>query len=208
MLSLSKSKFISPLAVHDALREKKVALFTPQEFNWIFKSSPRQTRYFLEAYTKRNFLIRLKKGLYALKEMVPSEEVIAGAIYRPSYISLEYALARYGIIPEMPYTITSVTTRATASFLVRGKNFSYKKIKREAFTGYVPERIDGQTIFMADPEKALVDYLYFVSLGKKTMNDRMMLSRLERKKLISYGRLFGREGLNKLVKDVLEMKPS
>jgi len=34
------------------------------------------------------------------------------------------------------------------------------------------------------------------------------LSRLERKKLISYARLFGREGLNKLVKDVLEMKPS
>lgn len=196
------------MAVHDALREKKAALFTPQEFSRIFKSSPRQTRYFLEAYTKRGFLIRIKKGLYALKEMVPSEEVIAGAIYRPSYISLEYALSRYGIIPEMSYTITSVTTRATASFSVRGKNFSYQKIKQKAFTGYAPEQAGGQTIFIADPEKALVDYLYFVSLGKKTMNDRLMLSRLKREKLVSYARLFDREGLNKLVKNVLKMKPS
>lgn len=195
------------MAVHDALQEKGVALFTPQEFSRIFKVSPRQTRYFLEAYTKRGLLVRLKQGLYALKEMVPNEEVIANALYKPSYISLEYALARYGIIPEMPYTITSVTTRATASFSVRDKEFSYKKIKRKAFTGYRPERVGEQTIFIADPEKALVDYLYFVSLGKKTLNDRLMLSRLDRKKVISYAKLFGREGLSELTAKVLKTNP-
>ena len=208
MLSLSKSKFIPPLAVHDALHEKGVALFTPQEFSRIFKVSSRQTRYFLEAYTKRGLLVRLKQGLYALKEMLPNEEVVANALYKPSYISLEYALARYGVIPEMPYTITSVTTRATASFSVRDKEFSYKKIKREAFTGYRPERIGEQTIFIADPEKALADYLYFVSLGKKTLNDRLMLRRLEHKKILSYAKLFGREGLNELVKDIIKIKPT
>jgi len=203
MLSLSKSKFIPPLAVHDALQEKGVALFTPQEFSRIFKASPRQTRYFLEAYTKRGLLSRLKKGLYALKEMVPSEEMIANALYKPSYISLEYALARYGIIPEMPYTITSVTTRITASFVVGDKEFSYKKIKQKAFTGYRPERVGERTVFIADPEKALADYLYFVSLGKKRLNDRLMLSRLERKKILSYANLFGRKGLNELAKSML-----
>ena len=208
MLSLSKPKFIPPLAVHDVLHEKGVALFTPQEFSRIFRASPRQTRYFLEAYTKRGLLSRLKKGLYALKELVPNEEVIANALYKPSYISLEYALARYGIIPEMPYTITSITTRATASFSVRDKEFSYRKIKQKAFTGYGPERAGEHTIFIADPEKALVDYLYFVSLGKKTLNDRLMLSRLKRKKILSYANLFGREGLTELVKDILKTKPS
>lgn len=196
------------MAVHDTLREKGVALFTPREFSRIFRASPRQTRYFLEAYTKRGLLARLKKGLYALKEMIPNEEVIANALYKPSYVSLEYALARYGIIPEMPYTVTSVTTKATALFSVRDKEFSYKKIKRKAFTGYRPERVGKYAVFIADREKALVDYLYFVSLGKKTLNDRLILSRLERKKIVSYAKLFGREGLNELVKDILKTKPS
>ena len=192
--------------MHDILQEKKVALFTPDELSRILKIPPRNTRYFLEAYTKRGLLVRLRKGLYALKEMIPNEEVIANALYQPSYISLEYALSRYGIIPEMPYTITSVTTKITATFTTRGRDFSYQKIKKAAYTGYAPQKVGGHTIFIATPEKAFVDYLYFVSLGKKTLNDRLSFDRLEHKKVRSYGKLFDRPRLDALIGDVLAHK--
>ncbi len=206
MLAKFKTNIISPLAVHDTLREKKVAIFSPGEFSRIFKIPMRNTRYFLETYTKRGLLVRLRKGQYVLKEMIPNEEVIANALYQPSYVSLEYALSRFGIIPEMPYTVTSVTTKITATFTALGRDFSYQKIKKSAFTGYVPEKVGNNTIFIATPEKALADYLYFVSLGKTTLNDRLSIDRLEHKKIISYGKLYGRPGLDALIIDVLSHK--
>jgi predicted transcriptional regulator of viral defense system len=206
MLAKLKTSIISPLTVHDTLQEKRVTLFTPNEFSRVFKVPMRKTRYFLEMYTKRGLLVRLRNGLYALKEMVPNEEVIANALYQPSYISLEYALSRYGIIPEMPYTITSVTPKITATFTARGKDFSYQKIKKNAFTGYVPEKVGDHTIFIATPEKALVDYLYFVSLGKRTLNDRFSIGRLDHKKIMLYGKRYARPQLDALITAVLTPK--
>lgn len=204
MSTILKSKFARPLLIQDALRDQGIAFFTPNEVSRFFRLSPETTKYFLETYTKRGLFMRVKKGLYALKSNMPREEVIANALYRPSYISLEYALSHYGIIPESPYSITSVTTKVSASFIVREKEFLYKKIKREAFTGYAPEKAGGHTIFMAEPEKALVDYLYFVSLGKKTLNDRLDISRLNMKKAHGYASLFDRPGLTKIV-DALKL---
>ncbi|MEA1936910.1 MAG: hypothetical protein U9N04_02245 [Patescibacteria group bacterium] len=207
MLSLSKQK-IQPLAVADVLQEKGIAVFTPQEFSRFFNTSPRQTRYFLEAYTKRSFLVRLKKNLYALKTKLPSEEIIANALYKPSYLSLEYVLSRHGIIPESTYSITSITTRATADFSVLGKEFLYRKIKKAAYIGYVPEKIDGKTIFIAEPEKALTDYLYFVSLGRKTLNNRIDVRRLNKKKALVYAKLYQRKNLKELIEQVWAMAPT
>ncbi|MBI2459368.1 MAG: hypothetical protein HYV53_02320 [Parcubacteria group bacterium] len=206
MLTKHKTSNISPLVVHDTLQKKKITLFTPDEFSRVFKSPARQSRYFLETYTKHGLLVRLRKGLYALKEMIPNEEVIANALYQPSYISLEYALSRYGIIPEMPYTITSVTTKITTVFTALGRDFSYQKIKKSAYTGYIPEEVGRRTIFIATPEKALVDYLYFVSLGKKTVNNRLSFDRLDVKKIRAYGKLYNRPRLDALINDVLANK--
>jgi len=55
---------------------------------------------------------------------------------------------------------------------------------------------------MAEPEKALVDYLYFVSLGKKPQNDRLHTVNLDKQKILSYVSLYQRTGLDKLLKEV------
>lgn len=200
MSTLVKRKILRPLAVQDVLEEKGMLLFTPHEFRRLFPLSPEKTKYFLETYTKRALFVRLKKGLYALKRKYPNEEVVANALYKPSYISLEYALAVYGIIPESPYTVTSVTTKATASFDVLGRAFSYTKIKQQAFTGYVPMKAGGGAYFIAEPEKAVVDYLYLVVLGQRPPNDRMHIDRLNRKKMEDYAKLYNRSKLNQLIK--------
>lgn len=191
---------LRPLSVQEQLLAKKMVFFTPVDFARLFHMPCQKTKYFLETYTKQGLFIRLKQGLYALKNALPSEEAIANVLYRPSYLSFEYALAHYGIIPEMVYQVTSATTKSTRSFSVEGKDFSYLKIKKEAFTGYTPVKHKDVTVLFAEPEKATVDYLYFVSLGKKSLNERMRWSNLNREKIKQYASLYKRPPLMNILK--------
>ncbi len=190
------------LHAQNELLARNIPYFTPKEFCRIFHISHKKAKYFLETYTKKGLLIRLKQGIYALKHNMPNDETMANILYRPSYISFEYALAKYSIIPEMVYQITSATTKPTRIFTVGEKIFSYGKIKKEAFTGYQPIKNGQQIILMADAEKAVVDYLYFVSLGKKKLNERMRISHLDFKKIKNYALLYKRFSLLALIKQL------
>jgi len=195
--------FLKPLPVRDELLRRKVGIFTPQDFQRLFGVSQSQTKYFLEESTRADLFLRLKNGLYALKTDLPPEEEIANRLYRPSYLSFEYALAAYNILPEMPYSITSATTKPTRAFAVGERTFSYSTIKREAFAGYAPTQRVGRIVLIAEPEKALVDYFYFVSLGKKPKNDRLNITALDKQKALGYASLYQRAGLEQLVKEML-----
>ena len=197
------STLLKPLQVRAELLHRGTAVLTGEDFRRIFRVSKFRAKYFLEQYTKAGLFLRLKRGLYALRDHVPPEEEIANILYRPSYISFEYALASYAVLPEMVYTVTSATTKPSRTFAVEDKTFTYSTIKREAFTGYGPIKRDNRTILMADPEKGLVDYLYFVSLGKKPFNERLALANLDRSKVLEYARLYHRKGLERLVREGL-----
>src|SRR2546429_112334 len=131
------STLLKPLQVRETLLDKKVRTFTTRDFENIFRTSPTRAKYFLETQTDEGLLTRLKRGIYALKTDLPSAEVIANSLYRPSYISFDYALAYWGLIPEMPYAITSATTKPTRDFIANNRAFSYFTIKPEAYTGYM-----------------------------------------------------------------------
>ncbi len=194
---------LKPLLVRQELLQRGVTIFTPQDFQRIFQTTRSRTKYFLEKYTKGGLFLRLKNGLYTLQSDLPPDEEIANLLYRPSYLSFEYALGAYNILLEMAYSITSATTLPTRTFAIRERTFSYFTIKREAFTGYVPVKRAGRTILIAAPEKALVDYLYFVSLGKKSRNDRLNVADLDKQKVLHYASLYQRTSLDKLLKEVL-----
>ena len=87
-----------------------------EELDYLFLMSCltayKQPRDKLTDLLKKNYLIRIKKGLYIFAKdyrLRPfSLEVLANLIYGPSYISLEYALSYYGMIPERVNRITSI----------------------------------------------------------------------------------------------------
>ncbi|EKE22069.1 MAG: hypothetical protein ACD_7C00063G0005 [uncultured bacterium] len=116
----------------------------------------------LKNWVNKGHLIMLRRGLYATSEVRNKIDVRAFAtkIYAPSYVSMEMALSFYGIIPEAVFTITSVTTRKTKQFSTPVGNFSYQKIKKEAFGGFETRIQDGISFNLALPEKAMVDFLY------------------------------------------------
>ncbi|MBI1882857.1 MAG: hypothetical protein HYS08_01435 [Chlamydiae bacterium] len=138
-----------------------------------------------------------------MRTELPQEEAIANRLYSPSYISFEYALSRYHIIPESVYTVTSATTRLTREFIVSNKSFTYSHIQKRIYRGYKIELMGGLSILIAEPEKALVDYLYFVDLKLKTLNERLDVRKLKKKAVIEYANLFDRRGLLKRVREIL-----
>lgn len=193
---------LKPIYVQQYLLGKGLRLFSPPEFQRVFGVSLRAAQEFIKDHCDDLFF-KLRNGLYTLRIDQPADESIANRLYAPSYISFEYALSRYGIIPETVYTITSATTRITREFIVNNKSFTYSHIKKQVYRGYKTEKIGGMTVLMAEPEKALADYLYFVSLKRKTLNERLNIRKLRKKVVLEYTRLFNRKGLVKLVKKIL-----
>lgn len=113
----------------------------------------------------KGIILRIKKGLYVFGELYRrapiQREVIANLLYGPSYISLEYALQFYGLIPEGVETLTSVTTGRQRRFRTPLGSFTYRMIPMRAFqSGMDLIQHEGMRPFlMATPEKALADKL-------------------------------------------------
>lgn len=166
--------------------EKGMIYFNLYDLERLFISHKKNLKKFLTRKVKEGKLIRLKRNLYCLKRMTPNDYLLANILYQPSYLSLEFALSYYSIIPETVYTITSVTTKPTREFVSTNRTFVYKTIKKRAFLGYIPRQIDNQTFLIATPEKAMADYLYFVNLGKKRINDRTDWTKVEKKGIKEY----------------------
>lgn len=191
------------LTVQNTLREKGFSIISPFEFSQIFKVSDISAQKFLERYAKKGFFEKPRKGYYVVNTERHRLYYIANRIYSPSYVSFDTALSYYGLIPEITYAVSSATTKPTREFNFGEVVLSYSKIKREAFSGYLPMQIDGIVVFFAEKEKALCDYLYFVSLGKRSLNDRLNLSKINKKKLIGYSKLFKRKALDRIINDII-----
>ena len=163
--------------------------------------------YQLTRWVKKGYLLKLKNGIYAFKkdfERIKGEEV-AAALYQPSYLSLESALSFYGFVPEMVYAYVSVTGKINRTFDNKFGHFIYRHLKSELFWGYREVRTDTGRYLIAEPEKAVLDYLY-LNLSKINndsdfenlrFNEDRFSETLNREKFLQYLRAFRIKKLNK-----------
>jgi predicted transcriptional regulator of viral defense system len=127
---------------------------------------------------EKGIIIRVKKGLYIFgdeyRRRPYSREILANLIYGPSYISLDYALQHYGLIPERVEAVTSVTTGRSRKFSTPVGIFTYRMIPLGAFRIGM-DRIEigeGRAFLIATPEKALADKLHDVrGIGIQTQKE-------------------------------------
>jgi len=143
----------------DLINKIKDPIFSLQDLRLLhLKIYPYQ----LSQWTQKKYLIKLKNGLYLIKDRQNevNPEIIAFYIYQPSYISLEWALSKYGIIPEMVYSPTSVTTKTTRFFKNKITGFIYRHIKKDLFFGFKKVQVNKQIYLIAEAEKAILDYIY------------------------------------------------
>ncbi|MCP4675603.1 MAG: hypothetical protein GY854_08895 [Deltaproteobacteria bacterium] len=112
----------------------------------------------------KGVIIRVKKGLYVFgadfRERPFSRELLANLMYGPSFVSLDYALSYYGLVPETVTIITSVTTKRPKRFQTPTGLFVYRATRKLGFHLGMTRVEHGSVAFLvACPERALADKL-------------------------------------------------
>lgn len=115
---------------------------------------------------QQGVLTPLKKGVYLYEPIVRSQifkEQISNTLYGPSYVSLEYALSYYGMIPERVYTITALTTNRSRNFKNSYGDFKYLQISPKLFSiGLEIKSVGKISYLVASKEKAICDKIYIL----------------------------------------------
>ena len=123
-------------------------------------------------YVKKGLLTRLKRGLYVRTEQLAHLGQmdlfsIANFLQVPSYISLLSALSYHGTTTQVQRGFfESISLKRTKRFEVDQFVFDYTKISPQLYMGY--EKLEG--VFMASPEKALLDSFYLASIGRYSLD--------------------------------------
>ncbi len=149
---------------------------------------PRNSLYVaLRRWEARGVIERVTQGIYIPMGGNVSLENIAAQLYIPNYLSFESALAGYGILNLIPYTFTFATTRKTKNYTLQNKEIEFRQISPKLFFGFVMKN----GIYIASPEKALLDEVYFAVRGKATLDlDELNIKQLSRKILKDYSQRF------------------
>lgn len=111
--------------------------------------------------TDNGKLFRLTRGLYETDGGV-NPCFLASSILSPSYLSFDWALSYYGLIPERVVAVTSASLniRKNKTFINKFGRFEYSDIPINAFSEGLTYLNDGDYIVkIATKEKAICDSL-------------------------------------------------
>jgi len=184
-----------------ALKRNNLYIFSLRDIENLFPDENLKTlKNNLTRWIRKGRFARIKRELYEFIEPgiqpIISDLYIANKIYSPSYVSLETALSIYSIIPDIAVQVTSVTTAQTRTFKNKHGAFFYRACKRRAFTGYRIMNYEGFKVFIADKEKALVDFIYYRLRSGGTIDlkeerfDKNILKKINWAKVNKYAKLF------------------
>ena len=151
----------------------------------------RKPRECIRRMVKNGELIRLKNGFYLIADkirqgsntLIPYEQV-ANLLYGPSYVSLEWALSFYGMIPERVHTITSMTLGKNKEFHTPIGDFVYYRLHSDSYAIGITQKKAPNFLggfLMASPEKALADLVFKTCKGLD--KEQLMRELLESKRI-------------------------
>jgi predicted transcriptional regulator of viral defense system len=169
LLGLDKPYF-SPADLEKALGQKRPTLYVT-----------------LNRLVKYGVLVRLRQGVYQIALRAADLPRIANQLVYPSYLSFESALSRYGILSQSPYALTFATSRRSRRLTLEDHTVEFRQLKQELFFGYT---LQGG-LYVAEPEKALLDQFYMVSRGLSSLTlEELDLSSLDLERLQSFAAHF------------------
>lgn len=187
------TKKMSSIEFLQKLKELNKTYFTVADLEKIVGLGRDSLYVFLNRLVKSGTLVRLKRGVYKPAFQGLELEKVANELYYPSYLSFESALSRYGILSQIPYVLTFATSKTTKRMVLAGKEVEYRQLKNSYFFGYTFEK----GIYIAEPEKAVLDQLYMIGRGRATSEiGEWSLVGLDRTKFLKYAQRFPKKVQN------------
>lgn len=175
---------LSALEIYRTLRDEGISLLTTIDLRRRFSFRSANTAYkMLQRLVDKGLLTRIQGGVYQVADRPVHDFVLANAMVTPSYVSLESALFRYGILSQAPFIVTSVTVKKGKKIETATKTLDYVHIVQNLFTGFVRE----QDYLIAIPTKALFDAIYLTAKGLRSLHlDELDLTVIDKKMFYDY----------------------
>jgi hypothetical protein len=170
------------------LRDIKKLYFGYEDIARILDISQNSAKITAHRYVKQGMLIRVKRNIYILKERWTSFDreqkfILANIFQTPSYISLMTALDYYEITTQIQRDfIESVVIKRTIRKEIDHTVLNFTKINADVYWGFLKQ----QGFFIAEPEKAFLDGVYLMSLGRYKLDmpsidfNKLDLEKIER----------------------------
>lgn len=168
---------------------EKFPVFTSAD---IQKAFPDFDRRRLVEWQQKGYIRKILKGVYYFRDYPVNDSFlyfVSNRIYKPSYVSLNSAMAYYNLIPEAVYLNTGISTLNTRMLETPLGNFKFRHVKPELFFGYKLVEMGGKIIKMAEPEKLILDYCYFNKIEDMKYIESLRLNRTIGKNLIKTQKL-------------------
>jgi len=167
----------------------------------------------LVRWVKSGRIYQLRRGLYAIappfQKIKPHPFLVANRLQRASYVSLQSALAFFGLIPETVNITVNVTAGRPERLETPLGSFEYRHIQPNLFSGYKMIDLAGQQALVARPEKALLDLVYLqAGGGSENYLDGLRLQNLDRldlDQLMKQAKLFGTPKMILAVKNIAHL---
>jgi predicted transcriptional regulator of viral defense system len=188
---------ISKIKATKLLYQKKVTFFDVVDAGKVFGIEKTKTLYvLLQRLEKEGVIHRVTKGKYHFSLREYNEFELANFLVTPSYVSLESALSFYGILPQFPYTITSITPLKPRKLKYQEREYEYSHVGGEYFWGFTKK----ERFLIAMPEKALLDELYFMAKKLRRIHIQdLNLEGVDKQKLCELSRKYKFVPLQKLI---------
>jgi predicted transcriptional regulator of viral defense system len=180
----------------------------------IFPDDPHHIQVQLSRWVDSGKLSQIRKEWYLIEKPFRLKEVpvpvIANTVVHPSYLSLEWALQYYEMIPEYVPNPTSITTNRGIRFTAQKTLFLYHHVQFSFFAGYTQTQHNNHTLYVASPEKALMDKIYIFVQGNEFSLDWLRELRLQNldqfdfDRFRSYVKKTRKRGFAKAVKKSIE----
>lgn len=137
-------------------------IFHTDDLARLWNIENRNTLYtMLKRYTRRGLLFRVYKGLYSFIPIEKIDPLLLGvkALHSYAYVSTETVLVREGLIAQMVYNCTLISSYSR-HFQIGPYHFKSRKLKDE-YLYNSSGIVEKNGILMATPERAVADLLYF-----------------------------------------------
>jgi predicted transcriptional regulator of viral defense system len=148
---------------------EELPYFTVNSFRQIAgdEITPAHARIALHRWAQAGHILQLKKGVYMHRRFFEQHRaklhfsaVVSAILFPQSYLSLEYILQQHGVLTEITYPVTAITTKNTRTIQNKIGIFVYRHIKPKLYHGFDFKRAYGISYAQASAAKALFDYLY------------------------------------------------
>ncbi len=190
----------------EVLRElEKYPIFDLNSLKAIIGKESAYAKVYLNRLKNSGLVFEVERNKYTVHK---NAFLIASRVLWPSYISFWSALRFYNLTEQVPQSVSVATTRKRKKSVINfiGVKITFTHIDKKYFFGFRKMNYDSIEIFIAEPEKAILDSIAFGEVSEQEMLEILKKNKKEInfRKLLAFANRTKSKEIIKAVKALID----